>query len=165
MKTKNALKQVGIASLLLLPLVMIPVAYATQPTTVIANFTFAVTPTSVSSAGGNTIESFTDVIILTGGAVGTVNCAGLLIVHPDGTYNYNCSGTFTGTVTGGSGPGTASVTFAGNGAGASSTAHEVWGSGTGGLTGLHAQITVVASFTSATTGVGTKTMQVHFDPS
>jgi hypothetical protein len=134
-------------------------AFATQPTTLVATFTYVVTPTSVSYAGGNTFESFTDVITIAGGAIGTVDCAGTLVIHADGSDNYNCSGTFSGTVTGGSGPGTASVSFAGNGAGASSTANEVWGSGTGGLTGLHAQITVVATLTS-----GTKTMQVHFDP-
>ena len=71
MKIKEVLRNFGFASLLLLPLVFAPVAYATQPITLTANITFNFTPTSVSSNGGNTVTTFTDVIVLTGGAVGT----------------------------------------------------------------------------------------------
>jgi hypothetical protein len=164
LKTSKAPRNVGIiASLLFLPLVFAPVAYANQSTTLIATFTFNITPTSVTQHGGNTITTFTDVVAITGGAVGTVNCAGVLVTHSDGTYNYRCEGTFTGTVKGGSGPGTAAVRFSGSGSGTTTQAKEVWDHGTGGLYGIYAKISVVATFTSATGGVGTKTMHVTFN--
>jgi hypothetical protein len=161
---EKAMRNTGFASLLLLPLLLAPLAYASTPaTTITVTFTFNITPTSVTTHGGNTITTFTDVIILAGGAVGTINCAGVLVTHSDGSYKYRCDGTLKGTVTGGSGPGTASIHFKGSGTGATSEAHEVWDHGTGGLRGLHAHGTVVATFTSATGGYGSKTLHVRFD--
>ena len=161
----KAIRNTGLTLLLLLPLVLAPLAaYASTPnTTITVTFTFNVTPTSVITHGGNTITTLTDVITLAGGAVGTINCAGVLVTHSDGSYKYRCDGLLSGTVTGGSGPGTASIHFAGSGTGATSEAHEVWDHGTAGLRGLHADGAVVATFTSATGGYGSKTLHVHFD--
>lgn len=164
-KNNNSVKYVLTALVILTLSAFIPaIAYAAKPSTVSADFTFVVTPTGSKTAGSNTILDINDIITFSSGVEGTSTCVGQFIIHnAEGTGNFNAKCTFTGTVPGGSGPGTMSVSFEGHSVGSSYVAYETWSSGTGGLAGIQAQGPVVGEFTSATTGFGTKTMHVQFN--
>jgi hypothetical protein len=111
------------------------------------------------SAGGNTIWHNTGTHVISGDIVGTVQWSGTLIVHADGTDNFEAQGTFTGSILGSS-LGTMSFKFEGQGSGAAFHGNFVQGQGTGGLSGMHVQGTFTGSFTSLTTAVGSVTGKV-----
>jgi len=118
--------------------------FASGPTIQI-NGTYVYNSVVVSSTyvGGNRIDTVATNIAFSGDISGT--CIGSLIDvnHANGDTTGHGTCTFTGTVTGGSGSGTAAVSFHLSGIGAGDSF--VMESGTGGLTGIHAQVSVPVS--------------------
>jgi len=142
---------------------MAPTAFASRPATVNASFTGTITPISVTSEDGNKFIVANDVGAFTGGITGTFSCLAHIVMHPDGSKEFREKCTFTGTVTGGSGPGSAALSFVGTGAGPLFSGKSVFSHGTGGLAGIHGRGTFEGSFTSATTAAGTSSYRIHFD--
>jgi hypothetical protein len=148
----------------LLLLTTVPAAFALQPPPVKANFTGTITPISVTTVNGNVYIVANDVGSFTGGISGTFDCLAHIVEHPDGTKAFHEKCTFSGTVKGGSGLGSAALAFIGTGAGPSFSGISIWTSGTGGLAGIHGLGTFVGSFTSATTAVGSSLTWFLFEP-
>jgi hypothetical protein len=156
----NALKKASLISLLLLPLLAAPLAYASPPATATGTYTFSVVYTGSRSADGNTIYTFTATTVDSGGLNGILSwSSGTLVTHADGTTTLHGSGTYTGTVLG-SATGTMQFSAVGQGVGSTGQGSAVFVQGTGGLAGLTVQGTFVDTFTSATNGFGTYTFQV-----
>ena len=159
MKIEKVVKQAGLISLLALPLLMAPLAYAAQPTTATGTFTFSLAYTGSQTAGTNTISTFTGTTVDSGDLVGTLASTGTLVSHADGSANVQASGTYTGTALG-SASGTMSFTFACQSIAGVFSCNVVFERGTGGLTGYHIQGIASGVFSSATAGAGTYAFQV-----
>lgn len=89
-----------IRALLALPLLFLPLASATTPTTVSGSFIASFTVLTITVSGGNTIITVTETATLSGFFTGTRIAQGSEIIHPDGTFNAHDTGIFTGTVNG-----------------------------------------------------------------
>ena len=139
---------------------MVPAAAsATPPSAVSGTETFTgATATVVGTADGNTIIANTLTGIIAGSFTGTFSADFTTIAHPSGQANV-VNGTFicTCSIAGRSG----SVTFRAEGTGTPSATeiHAETIGATGGLVGLHSNVTVVVAGAAATYS-GT----AHFDP-
>ena len=99
---------------------------------------------SIRSAGGNTIIDLSATVSYTGTFTGTSTLQGTLILHPNGTANFQDVETFTGTVNGV--PGTVTLRLDGHTDRAGViTARDVITSATGELAGLHGVLSEVAT--------------------
>lgn len=149
--------------MLLAPILLAPLAFATQPTTATGSFTFSLVYTGSRTADGNIISTFIGTTVDSGGLVGTLASTGTLVSHADGTANVRASGTYTGTALGSS-AGTMSFTFDCQSAAGVFHCNAVFERGDGGLSGYQIQGTATGAFSSATTGAGTYSFQVHSNP-
>jgi hypothetical protein len=135
-------------------------AAAAPPIAASGTFSNSGDPTSCRPAGGNTICEFDEeVVTFTGTFNGTAIGHNKLIVHPDGSANFQGFYTFIGTVNGT--PGT--VTFQANGSGTSDLQFQatyVSISGTGALANLHAVLKQVGTVIEAGPA-GTYTGQIQ----
>ncbi len=151
-----------ILALLALPLLFLPLANATTPTTVSGTFTASFTVLTITVSGGNTIITVTETATLSGFFTGTRIAQGSEIIHPDGTFNAHDTGIFTGTINGMSG--TLVINGESNGTGVTGAGSFTVGQGTEGLTGIHAQGPFQFTATGQTTTAGTYSIQLHSDP-
>jgi hypothetical protein len=145
----------------LLPAVLLTSASASTIETANGSFTSSVGVTKTDHLGGNTIVYGPEVQHLTGAFDGTRVASGVMIIHADGSFEARDKGVFTGTVDGRSG--TVEIDGTSKGVGSSGSGQLVIGRGTAHLAGLHAQGTFAPMFTSFTTGVGTYSVQIHFE--
>jgi hypothetical protein len=83
--------------------------------------TFTLSPISSTAVSDGVVGPYTVLLYaptftLTGGIAGSLACTQQTAINPDGvTFEFNTICTFTGTATGGRGPGTMSVSFGGTG--------------------------------------------------
>ena len=152
----------AILALLALPLLSIPIANATTPTTVTGTFTASFTVLSITSSDGNTIITVSEIATLSGFLTGTRIAQGSEIIHPDGTFNAHDTGIFTGSANGVAG--TLVITGESNGIGGIGSGDFIVGQGTGGLSGVHAQGPFQFTATGPTSTTGTYSVQFHADP-
>ena len=117
-------------------------------------------PVSTRAADGNTFIDFTYVESWQGTLVGTRVGSASLVIHPDGSFNTQISGIFTGTIAGRSG--TAVMTATAKGTFASARAIFVVTHGTGGLAGVHVEGTDAGSATGPTSFAAIYSGKVHF---
>ena len=131
-------------------------------------FTYAGPPRQV---GENLIITFNITVTVTGTFTGSFTGTELDIVHRDGSITKQGSAVFTGSVTGRSGTGTLHLSF--EGIGNAVTGHEnlqvVARQGTGGLAGVHANLTAEGDIGAPNpgcdlSGAGTYTGQILFAP-
>ena len=122
-------------------------------------------------AGENLIITFNITVTVTGTFTGSFTGTELDIVHRDGSITKQGSAVFTGSVTGRSGTGTLHLSF--EGIGNAVTGHEnlqvVARQGTGGLAGVHANLTAEGDIGAPNqgcdlSGAGTYTGQILFAP-
>jgi hypothetical protein len=118
--------------------------------------------TGASCTGGYTVTQATASYPITGDLAGTLSWAGTLVVNANGAYEFQASGTFTGTVLGGKGPGSMSWSYWGAGSGGTFLGENTWSNGNGGLEGIQAHGTYEGYFTGAASGVATGLSQVTF---
>ena len=149
-------------ALLALPLLSIPIANATTPTTVTGTFTASFTVLSITSSDGNTIITVSEIATLSGFFSGTRVAQGSEIIHPDGTFNAHDTGIFTGSAKGVAG--TVVITGESNGIGGTGSGDFIVGQGTGGLSGVHAQGPFQFAATGPASTTGTYSVQFHTDP-
>ena len=154
--------KIRILALLALPLLFVPLASVTTPTTAIGTFTASFTVLTMSLSGGNTIITVTETATLSGFFTGTRIAQGSEIIHPDGTLNAHDTGIFTGTVNGV--PGTLVIDGESSGIGITGAGSFTVGQGTEGLAGVHAQGPFQFTATGATTTAGIYSVQLHSDP-
>ncbi len=114
---------------------LVPVAQATQPSPISGTFTDSVTYISVQTANGNLIVAQQDVLTMAGDLSGTCVGQSTYVVHSDGSVTGKGSCLFAGTITDGSGPGTAAISYETTHAGG----FFVVSNGAGGLTGVQVQ--------------------------
>jgi hypothetical protein len=135
-------------------------ALATTPSQGSGTFTFAATPTSTRTAGGNTFLTLTGTEAISGAITGAATVDFTQVIHSSGQSNSN--GLITCACTVGGRSGTAVFRFEGSGA---FTAADPFAgqfvvlSASGGLSGLHGDGTF-----SAIGAAGTYTFRWHFDP-
>ncbi len=151
-----------ILALLALPLLFLPLASATTPTTVSGSFTASFTVLTVTVSGGNTIITVTETATLSGFFTGTRIAQGSEIIHPDGTFNAHDTGIFAGTINGMSG--TLVINGESTGIGVTGAGNFTVGQGTEGLTGMHAQGPFQFTATGPTTTAGSYSIQLHSSP-
>ncbi len=151
----------ALIAILTLPLLFIPLANATTPTTVSGSFAASFTVLSITRSGGNTIITVMETATLSGFFTGTRIAQGSEIIHADGTFNAHDTGTFTGTANGQSG--TLVITGESNGLGSIGSGDFAIGQGTTGLAGDHAQGSFQFTATSPTTTIGTYSVQFQSD--
>lgn len=149
-----------IASLpLLILLPTLPLVSASPPVT--GSGTFATTLVTLGSrtADGNTFDLNAGTTVFSGDFTATATWEGTLVIHADGSDNFEANGTITGSFLG-SPSGTCSFKFEGQGAGAA--LHGTFGQEQcdGGLAGMNFEGTFTGSFTSATTATGPITFKV-----
>src|SRR5690242_12750989 len=92
---------VRLAALLLvcaLSLAVAPAVYADEPSQANGTFTLSFSPVSVRTADGNTFIDYTLSYQLVGAFDGTFTGSGSLVIHPNGSFNTENSGIFTGTI-------------------------------------------------------------------
>jgi hypothetical protein len=124
------------------------------------------TVTMVRTSGNNTFETATGMLTFTGGIQGEGPTTTTAIIHNStGLAEVRIQIAFSGTVMG-SQPGSMNILFIGDftGFGSSFTTlrgHLVLGDGTGGLTGIHGQGTLVGTSVSSSP---TYSVNIHFDP-
>ena len=152
----------ALLALLALPLLSIPFAHATTPTTVTGTFTASFTVLSVTSSDGNTIITVSEIATLSGFFTGTRIAQGSEIIHLDGTFNAHDTGIFTGSANGVAG--TLVITGESNGIGGTGSGDFIVGQGTSGLSGVHAQGPFQFTATGPTTTTGTYSVHFHADP-
>jgi hypothetical protein len=120
------------------------------------------------TSGGYSFQNYTQVGTVTGGMSGTVDCAWTQITSADGLQTVVppdvCA--FTGTVTGGSGSGTATLfeSYVSGVASTHFTGGWKWFGGTAGLTGISGAAAFEGHLTSADTSVDVGTTNVSFAP-
>ncbi len=146
-------------ALLALPLLFLPFANATTPTTVSGSFTASFNVLTITVSGGNTIITVAETASLSGFFTGTRIAQGSEIIHPDGTFNAHDTGIFTGTINGMSG--TLVINGESSGIGITGAGNFTVGQGTQGLTGVHAQGPFQFTATGPTTTAGTYSVQLH----
>ncbi len=117
------------------------------------------TITSVRVAGGNTILTRVDPILVTGDLTGTAILESRFVIHPDGSFTFRTVESFTGTFAGQSG--TLVFLNVGRGAGTSFEGHTIILSGTAGLANLRGGGTFAGDIA---TGAATYSVRLHFDP-
>jgi hypothetical protein len=148
------------AALATVALVAAPGAVASPPTAASGTFTYtSSTFNSIRSAGGNTIIDLSATVSYTGTFTGTSTLQGTLILHANGTANFQDVETFTGTVNGVSGTVTLRLEGHTDRAGVI-TASDVIISATGDLAGLQGVLSEVATL-GANGPVGTYTGQIQ----
>jgi hypothetical protein len=135
-------------------------AAASPPISASGTFTYtSSTFNSIQSAGGNTIIDLSATVSYTGTFTGTSTLQGTLILHANGTANFQDVETFTGTVNGVSGTVTLRLEGHTDRAGVI-TASDVIISATGDLAGLQGVLSEVATL-GANGPVGTYTGQIQ----
>ena len=157
------MRSIRFAVLAILPLLMVvSPAQASTRFTATGTFTSTVTVTSVREADGNTFVKGPEIQTLTGTLVGTRLAEGVEVIHPDGSFEANDTGTFTGTVIGRTG----TVVIGGNskGTGLTGSGQLVVDRGTLGLANLHGQGTFEPTITGPTSAAGTYSIQLSFTP-
>ena len=135
-------------------------ASATTPTEGSGTFTFAATPTSSRTAGGNTFLSLTGSETISGAITGTATVQFTQVIHSSGESNIN--GVITCACTVGGRSGTVEFRFEGTGAGTAASPLDgqfVAQNGSGGLSDLRGD----GTFHGVGPG-GTYTVRWHFDP-
>ncbi len=148
-------------SLLMIPLLILPAAYATTPAQVTGSFTVASeTVTGVRTVDGNLIISLTAVFDFTGPLTGSFVADFTIVAKPTGEQTFQATGTYSGAVGGSSG--SFDFNFVGSiEGGTAAQGHLTILGGTGGLTNLHGELDLMG-----TVGVGgTYSGEIHFDPS
>src|SRR6266540_4301142 len=147
---------------LLLSILVASTTFAAPPTTVSGTFTYtSSTFNSIRSAGGNTIIDLTATVSYTGTFSGTSTVQGTLIIHADGSANFNDVETFTGTVSGVPGTVTFKLTGRNDSAGVIRATDAIVGA-TGELAGLHGVLTEVGTVPSLNGPAGTYSGQIQF---
>jgi hypothetical protein len=137
-----------------------PVA-ASTPIPATGTFSITITPQTVSFDGGNTFISYSLLETITGTVSGTRVGAGTLVVHPDGTFDAQDSGIFTGTIDGVAGTANLAVTATGI-FGVSVTGQALATAGAGGLTGAQSLVHFNGAATSPVSFAGTYSGQAQF---
>lgn len=135
---------------------------ASTALTAAGSFTSTVAITSVRVADGNTFVTGTEVQLLTGSLAGIRVAEGVEVIHPDGTFEANDTGTFTGTVAGRTG--TIVITGNSRGTGLTGSGQLVADRGTLGLADMHGQGTFEPTITGPTSAAGTYSIQLSFTP-
>jgi hypothetical protein len=168
LKVRTQIRIVSFTLAVILALVVVTSAGASPPTSVTGSFAdTSATLANPRLAGGNTIFDLTATTVWTGTFTGTGIITGTLIIHADGSANFQDTEIFTGMVNGASG----TVTFNLAGTGTPGTTpgttiyqdtHTITG-GTGALANLHGVLTLVGTV-PAGLPVATYTGQIHFDP-
>ncbi len=137
-------------------------AAASPPAPASGAFTYtSATFNSIRSAGGNTIIDLTATVSYTGTFSGTSTVQGTLIIHADGSANFNDVETFTGTVSGVPGTVTFKLTGRNDSAGVIRATDAIVGA-TGELAGLHGVLTEVGTVPSLNGPAGTYSGQIQF---
>ena len=153
-----------IKALFVVPMVLLllPGAFATQPSSGSGTFTATSGPPHVRSAGGNMIITHSVMFTISGTISGTCTAQERDVMHANGISNFHGSCTLTGKI--GDKSGTIVERYSGRGTMASFEGRFVGGQGTAGLAGMH----VTGSFKGMSTGegtiAGTYTLQWHIDP-
>ena len=135
-------------------------AYADEPVKEAGVFTLLISPVVERVADGNTFIDYTFTETSVGMWDGTRTGSGELVIHPDGTLNTTNSGIFAGTIAGRSG--TAEIRASGSGTFASAQARATVTEGTGGLAGVHAEVTSAGSAIGPGTMAGTYSIKINF---
>jgi hypothetical protein len=141
-----------------------PPASATSPQTATGGFLLTSTlQTSIRQAGSNTIVTETNTGVFFGTFTGSFTVNLTRVIHDSSFATFHGFGTFTGVVDG-SAPGT--VNFVTEGIGSATLPQfesrlETTGGGTGGLSDLHAQLTLI--LTPLTVPFGVYSGTYHFD--
>jgi hypothetical protein len=153
-----------LALIAILPLAGVTSVAASPPSAASGTFTYtSCIPNSTRVVGPNTIIDFTCTVAYTGTFSGTSTLQGPLIIHADGSTNFQGTEAFSGTVNGVSG----TVTFNDASQGTATAFQEtnVVGNGTGDLANLHGVLTSFGTVPPPP-GIpyGTYTGQIHFDP-
>jgi hypothetical protein len=154
---KSMKKKMSLLSLLLVPLLLLPFAFANQsspPRAVIFAYgsgSIVTTDTQLGSpttASGYTIIAYTSDHVDSGSSVGTCNGAEVVVVYPDNSFTFQGTCIFAGTIGGFPGhtsyTGTDVTTFTGAGSlttGAYTGQYTV-SAGTGGLAGIQGEGTL-----------------------
>lgn len=160
MSSTGRIRLLLVAVVALLAAVAASVAAASPPFSASGTFTYtSSTFNSIREVGGNLIIDLSATVSYTGTFTGTSTLDGTLIVHANGTANFQDVETFTGTVNGV--PGT--VTFELNGS--NNSALEVHATATiigasGDLAGLHGVLHEVGTVVVPTGPVGTYTGRI-----
>ena len=135
-------------------------AYADTSVQGTGSSTISFVPVVERIADGNTFVDYTFTENLVGIVEGIRIGTGEVVFHPDGTFNTQNTGIFTGTIAGKSG--SAEMDFRGSGTFASAGGNYVVTAGTGGLAGVHAQGTDSGSATGPTSFFDTNSFKVTF---
>ena len=157
------MRSIRITAVAMLPLLALasPV-HASTALTATGAFTSVVTITSVREADGNIFVTGTEVQTLTGSLVGTRLAEGVEVIHPDGSFEANDTGTFSGTVA----DRTGTIVIGGNstGTGLTGSGRLAVDRGTLGLAGLHGTGTFEPTITGPTSAAGTYSIRLSFTP-
>ena len=159
-KRWHVLRLATLALVSALGLAVAPAVYANELVQANGTFTVSFSPVSLRTADGNTFIDYTFSTRMLGAFEGTRTGSGSLVIHPDGSFNTENSGIFTGTIAGASG--TAVIRERASGTFASAAASFSVGHGTGGLAGVHAEGTDSGSATGPTSFAGTYSVKMHF---
>lgn len=145
MSTTGRIRLLLVAIAALLAAVAASGAAASPPISASGTFTYtSSTFNSVQEAGGNLIIDLSATVSYTGTFTGTSTLNGTLVLHPNGTADFQDVETFTGTVNGV--PGTVTLRLDGHTDRAGViTARDVITSATGELAGLHGVLSEVAT--------------------
>jgi hypothetical protein len=143
-----------------LSLAVAPAVYADEPVQANGTFTVSFSPLSLRTADGNTFIDYTFSEYMLGSFIGTRVGSGSLVIHPDGSFNTENSGIFTGTIAGVSG--TALFRYSGSGTFTSAGGSFSVTDGTSGLAAVHAEGTDSGSATGPTSFGGTYSFKVRF---
>lgn len=152
------LKRISVVGIPLTLLVVVaPIAQAS--TQALGSWSITIAPKSVTTADGNVIIKFSLSEIISGTFTGTRVGEGVLVEHPDGSFEARDSGTYTGMVAGKAG--SATVAAQATGTFSSVTGHVAVTDGSGGLSGIQAQINIVGSATGPASFAGTYAGVIH----
>ena len=156
------MKKINALLIIPLALLLLPGAYAKQPSSGSGTFTATNGAPHVRSAGGNMIITHSVMFTITGTIAGTCKGQERDVVHADGTLEFHGTCSFTGSA--GEKSGTTVDLYNGRGNMASFAGRFVVGHGTGGLEGFHGVGTFKASANGEGGTTGTYTLQWHIDP-
>src|SRR5438445_10668590 len=131
---KRIVKKINAMLIIPLALLLLPGAYATQPTSGSGTFTATNGAPTARLAGGNMIITHSVMFTITGAIAGTCKGQERDVVHADGTLEFHGTCTFTGSA--GETSGTTTERYNGEGTIASFAGRFVVGHGTGGLEGF-----------------------------
>lgn len=161
MSTTKRLRSLVVSLIVSLALAGASGAAASPPTSASGTFTYtSATFNSIRVAGDNLIVDTSGTVSYTGTFNGTSTQHGVLIIHADGSANFQDVEIFTGRVNGV--PGTVTFNLAGsNGPDLVIDATETIISATGGLAGLHGVLHQVGTVVIPTGPVGTYSGQIE----